>query len=814
MGRQRIWQWLSSGRVWCAGGTAGTLIAAFAVSIQAQTPSPTSGAPTDTTSTPDATVYCQQEQLQAIEAALTNQTGQLRQAIEQQQWEAANQILLHLIQTIETIPVAQNRANWVTNLILEAGNADQALWSQVIEHATTRQPDSIAALLEAVIQLIQRFDNAYSSLKTRTWVVLADAYRHLEQPQQATAALAQALQASRTIQGAEFKTNALTAIATAYLAIDQPQLAIEVLNQSQTEAIAIEHSDRNRRNIALSRVGVAYAQADRPDAALRIAAQIAGTPPAQGAVLLAVTRSLSPQDIAAAAQLAQTIPHPESQAIALTEVARQYIEQGNRRAAATTFARAVQVARLMTDAEFTLEQITSLYAVAQPNAALSIARSIQDPEKRSNVLFEIALRYQLSGRAKRAEAVIQEVVTTVPQVSSDWQTFHLQHLITRAIEADAYGLAIMLTEGLTDSFLVASRDPLLLDIVDAAVQDNQLAAARQATEAIPRANPYLRSQALQQLATAYIQTNETEKALDLIDRLDPAYPLQQVQLQAAIARELWRMGETEAAVALFAQTRQQAAMLSTATEQIEAWGSLLLEQSNATRSNDSSDLDHAFTNSLIDDQIGSLNDLLPDSGNAASDASVFAAEKTAMIDQLQAVVQQLPDDYTGSTYLRGIVERLSIAGHLDIALRVAMTNPLDAERNSQLSTVGYAALLAGKPEMVMQVVQVNTAPEQQVRTLLELANRYIQTNQSESALPLLTQAVQLARRIPDPESRVLTLGTDGGTVVEDESDRGSLLESIAITYGQLNRPEALEVAELIQDKTLRDRVKQRLQCFR
>ncbi|GAB4239414.1 MAG: hypothetical protein Kow00121_66090 [Elainellaceae cyanobacterium] len=776
MVRQRLRQWMGGiGMGLYLTATTGTIALSGGIrSVYAQAnPSPETGSPE--TNSPQ--INCQQERQQAIDTELLARIARLRQDIEQQRWETANQVLLQILQSLQAIPDPQSRSNWVSSLIVEAGNADQALWRQVIEQSAAHDlSDQTVLVLQEAERLAQSFDRGYSFLKAKMFVAIANAYHQLDRPEQAAANLSQALQASATIRGAEFKTNGLTSIAIAYLQLGQPQPALTILSQSQTEAAAIEHPDRNRRNGALSRIGVAYAQADQTRLALEIAAEIVGTSYAQGTVLLEVTRAyLQRGDTEAAEQLAQIIPHPESQAIALAEVARQYGEEENTASAALLFAKAVQVARLLADAEYTLERVVSLYAKAQPDAALAIARGIQDPEKRSNALFEIALRYYVNEQPERATAVLEDVVAAIPQVSSDWQTFHLQDLMIQAVDLGAYELAIGLTAGLTDSYLAASRDLLLLDLVQEAIERDELEVASQAAQAIARTNPYIRSEALQRLATAYIQADQLEAALQLSEQVDPAYPLQQVQLQAAIARELFLIkGETEQASELFAQTYQQAAALATAAEQIEAWGSILLEKSNAQQ---------------------------------PIDPEIFT--------QLDQATQQASDPYTGSAYLRGIAERLWAAGYFAAAMQVAVLMPDQAELNSQLLLISRAALIAEQYEVIPQTVAQMTTPEVQVRSLLELADIYLQTEQTDAALPLLAQAFQIARTISGPESRTLNFGADGSTVVEDDADRGSFLETIALKYMQLNRAsEATRVAESLQDNNLRDRLKQRLQCFR
>lgn len=224
-------------------------------------------------------IDCATEQAQLDQSVVNGLVDQARQHVNDGQTEAA---AIALAQAFEAIGQVEDVAAKVTLLdqVINSyeGSADRSLLEQLINQANPSQRPQVVAVLPQAVQVTQSLSSGYSAIKTRTLTSIARYYSILEQPEPTQTVLAQALQVSQSIRGAEFQTKALTDIAKVYVAIRQPQAAAPILAQSLQFAQAATYPNAYRRAWSLEPIAQLYAQIGEPDRALQIAQQIEDAP--------------------------------------------------------------------------------------------------------------------------------------------------------------------------------------------------------------------------------------------------------------------------------------------------------------------------------------------------------------------------------------------------------------------------------------------------------------------------------------------------------------------------------------------------------
>ncbi|WP_143467485.1 tetratricopeptide repeat protein [Leptolyngbya ohadii] len=721
-------------------------------------------------------IDCRQERDQTTEQTLFSLQERIGQDLDQQQFEQANQRMRQMIQTIALLQDIQWRSTRLQGLVNAEESGQRNLWVELINRSAEKGfAEQAKGVLAEAVQLTQSLNSGYSSLKAQALVQLARDYQTLGDRQAGLDTLALAVNASQTVQGEEFQVNVLIPIAEAYVALEEPVTAVDLMHRAKQFAEAVNPADVSRRDRVMAKVAQAYLKAGQLEAALAIVPTLTKTPNVHAEVLLSAVRFQVQQgQIDAAAELANLINnYPSVGALAQVEAARGYALQGNESQADRLFQQAIQTAQTAGDAEYTLSQVITTYGKTRPDAALPLAESLTDPEKRLAALTQIALGYASSNQSTQARQTIQKAIATVPNISSDWQGFAVQNAADLAIVANQPDLAVLLAAALTDPFANPPRDLLLERIAQKTAERGQLDAALNAVQSISASNPDARSRAILPLSKAFIQANRYSDAIQLIDLINATDTGYRAMVQAAIASDLLLSGNTDPAVALFEQAKQTAATLTDPIQQFDAWGAIAIQYSRAGQ---------------------------------PIDAEVM--------QRLRETVSRFGDNSVAANYIRLTVERALPVQQYETALQIAQLIPDPTDRGYQLNSVAQESLKANQLQLVSQAIAQISAPDSKMRLLLSLIDRSLQDNQPQTAIALLEQAAQVAQTIPDPEIRVLRFGNEGGTIVDDDSDRASSYEAIALRYVKLGRQaEGLRVAGLIQDRPERDRVTQRLLCY-
>jgi thioredoxin-like negative regulator of GroEL len=153
-----------------------------------------------------------------------------------------------------------------------------------------------------------------------------------------------------------------------------------------------------------------------------------------------------------------------------------------------------------------------------------------------------------------------------------------------------------------------------------------------------------------------------------------------------------------------------------------------------------------------------------------------------------------------------------------LAIQLIQTLKGEYEHDGELQRILNQMLEVGEFQPVLQTANTIRNPNQKVAFFLKIADFYIGTGQSDKAAEILAQAFAIAQTIEGPEERLFEEAAqriDPSIPPSDEFDRGSLIEAIAIRYAQLRQHNlAAQAAQSLQSSTYRERLSQRLACYR
>lgn len=158
-----------------------------------------------------------------------------------------------------------------------------------------------------------------------------------------------------------------------------------------------------------------------------------------------------------------------------------------------------------------------------------------------------------------------------------------------------------------------------------------------------------------------------------------------------------------------------------------------------------------------------------------------------------------------------MVQQYLDAQQYEFAIEIARGMEEEGEQRRLLSEAVAQLLETEQYDVALPVIEALPKPEEQTRFLLEVADRYIARDEIDRATEILTRAFAVAQTIEGPESRTIQVRED--LEVDDSSDRGSMLEAIALKYAEVGQyNQAVEVARMLQNPGNRDSLLQRLGC--
>ncbi|MBD1939531.1 hypothetical protein H6F73_19815 [Microcoleus sp. FACHB-68] len=715
-------------------------------------------------------------------------SGRVRQLLEQfqqqayiEQTEKAEETLLQAFKSLQNLTDEQITASFLEEIVAGSNNQPGVL-SQILErYEESGKKERAQTLLSPALQLTQSLSAGSSLVKTNALSSLAGFYAQIGQTSQASELISQALQSEKTIQGAESKTKALTAIAKAYVAVNEFDKATPILSQALQVSQSIEYTDSNQKAWTLEPIALSYAQAGNYTKAIEVAEQITDAEYYQGTALAGIASQYAKNgQLRQATQLATTIKPIQVQAKALTNIATTSVKSGNKDGGFEIFSQALKVAQTESqpyNKAALVSEIVIQYAQAgEPDAALTGVQAISEPQLKARALGSIALQYAKMGQSEKASQVANQAFNSVAEIKDVRQKLDVSgEMLRNYTKAGFYNYAILAGEKLGEVFKQAGNS---LDLPDSMQQAGNLRElslqaleagnydiALRAIQIIPNSVGYeLKEPTLYQVALAYAKTGQSDKAVQVARSLVSYSPFYQFQIIAAIALQSQNS-------ALLSQTLQEANAIADAEQKSYALAAIGLETSKAGQ------------------------------------------QKNAEIIIAQALeASQKVNENTN--LLTGISHQLIRAEQYELALPFVKAISIEDHKNNKLQEIAQAAIQSGQYSAAISSANslVNN-PQAHARILLLLADKHIEAGQTERVDEVLAQAIAVTGTIAGPESQIMNVTES--IQVEDEFDRASLYETIAIKYAEAKQYDrALQVTQNIQNVAERDLAQKRLACFR
>ncbi|BCL39974.1 tetratricopeptide repeat protein [Nostoc sp. MS1] len=714
----------------------------------------------------------------------------------QQQQQQNTQIQINILVSDfeQDIPAGRNeqaigRINQAIQIALKAKNStvtrtflsqlvdsylpQESLLGRLAQQIELSQKPQFRQLLTSVTSLAQSLNSSYSVAKTQSLTRIANYHRIIGEQQQALSLLTQALAASQSVKGAEFQTKALTPIAQEYLALKQTAQAEQILAQSLQFAQQIQPKEPIRRVLVLEPIAVTYAQLGKTERALQLIPAISDTYYRSKIRFEVVKQLTQTNQLEAAQKLAQNIETPEFKARGFVEIALAAANKGQQQLADQTFAAALQATSSDSNAVYLQAPLIQTYAKGgQRDAAYKAAQKLQNVEQKALTLGIIVNEYSKAGQIQKVEQIIAELTPLIQTPEAIDNVGFLQNILVNSLAEKQYKLAFDLVNKTKRNDFIG-REEWFSRIGDAAIQAGNLELPLQIAQSLDKADIDQRNRLLQKVAYGYAQNKQLERALSIIRQINNSsnspYKVETLALVATAS------GKTAQTDKLLNQATAEARKLQ---PQQRAFALASVAQ--------------AFI------KIGNQ----PQANKLLTEA-------------IQAV-QTEKDSSVRENILLRISEPFIAAKQYNAALQVIKAIPTTT-RDYRLPEL--AKLVIENSEDASEIVNIlskNTKnPENKTRGLINIAETYLRSQKIPTAKQVSDLAFAAAKTIPDPESRVLTFGNPPDiTVVDDDGDRASSLEKIALLKAKTgDYNQALVVAQVIQDKKLREQLIQLLLCY-
>lgn len=693
--------------------------------------------------------------------------------------EQLNQIadrLPHQLRLIAQLPQPESQINPLLQVV---SNLEQITAAPALEAAQQSRLQPVAAQAAAqAAQLGPENSGFKAELLSRLGLVT---YR-LGQPAPAQALWQQTQQAVASIQGKDFQSQALITLAEKQIQANDREDAFATLAAAVSAAQSITPSADypGKRDDMLSRIVPLYSQLDAFPQAIALASTL-GAADSQGYAQVALVQALlNRQQIEPALSLADTIRQPELKGWALAEIASDYAAQGQTSQATALFDTAFATARQPAAEtstfypELMAAQVLQDYSKWQPDAALTLAQSLENPAAQALALLSVAAAYRSRDRSSPANALFAQVLTLTQQVDTEQHLFLGDGLVAIALEAKSYDWALDLArltpinEQLGDLQAIRIRH-----IAYTALEHGELTVALDIIEQMPEADAE-RNRLLRRAVELALKQDDIASAEQIIATFAADALPQQLKAQHAIAFHEHQSGQTSAAKARLDSTL---AMIDAVSDPVQQGTQLIA-------------LVAAYA------QIGE---------------TAAAAQQFAAVLRLAAATNETLN--AAPAFLNGSTQPLIEAGLYAWAYQLAQVVPTYELQTPEVLSVMHTLLGRQDLALAAQLIPTTRSPEHKTQLLIALADHAIALDQIDQASLNLAQALAAARTIPDPEVRQTHVMGAAAYDYNDFSDRASQLEAIAQRYTYLNQPnQAQQTLNLIQTTSLRQQLSQQLTC--
>ncbi|MBD2088349.1 hypothetical protein H6F67_00465 [Microcoleus sp. FACHB-1515] len=733
-----------------------------------------------TQATSNSSALCRSERQQNQVTLLNGMLEQADQYIALGRLDEASILLVRSLQTIRGMENSADKVTFIERVVgsLPPDIAYTSPLERLVRAVPTQSPQAALAVISAAYDTTQTVSSGYSASKTRTLTALANYATRIGQPDRSVNILGQALNASNLIQGAEFKTIALSNVAEAYINAGQANDAVPILARSLQFAQTITSSNPYRKANALERIASLYARINQVDRALQIVRSISISNYQSETVLTLVNRYSEAGQVDRALELLRTIASADRKAELLAMIAGRLTAQQPDRAR-QLYAEAVSTARSTQNAQAVVTiAVRYVEAGGLVAAAEETVQAIENAFVKAPAQGMMALFYAKAGQSDRADALLTQALATAATIGeASERNSAIQQLIEQAIQAGRYDVALRVAQTIqTGEAIPSDRVQVLMQIADRAIATDRYDAALEITNQIPSNFAGNRDPLLLKIARGLAEAGEFDRAQAIAQTpsLDQSF---RPKTLAAIAAQILKVsGQIDPATVLF----EQAIDLANAIEQ------------PSTR---------AETLAAIAIEYLRIN---------------FTGDAPQLLNQAITVSQSIENPSDRTVLLRSIAEQLTAANYYQAALQIAQAIPDSTERIYSLNAAIEKAVNAG--DLIAAAAGLNQLNDPVVKTrwLVTVADRYRQLGDRTQAATFLNQAFQTARTIPGAESRTITVrGGELPLTGEDDQDRGSFLAAIALRFAQINQvPQALQVAQVLQNRAVRQQLVQRIGCYR
>ncbi|MBD2356276.1 tetratricopeptide repeat protein [Tolypothrix sp. FACHB-123] len=654
----------------------------------------------------------------------------------------------------------------VLNTIINTYDTTDWLLGKVINRVKPQQKKSATKLLMLAVHLAQMLGHPYLVEKTIIFTKLANYWQRIGEQKSALQLLAAGLKIIEMIPGAEAQARLLVPIAQEYLNLQQTAQAEEILTKSLQIAQQINSPDEAAQSIPLEAIALTYIRLGKTEIALEIAQSISYLYYRANVISEVVRHLVNINQLPAAIELAQKIEIVEMKGQRLLEIAVIYANEKEAELASQVFN--IGLAAFSPEQEPAKGNFIQSYAKAgQLDAAYVAASQLQNPEVLAVTLGILAIEYNISGKIEVVEEIVAQIISLIQTTQAVEPMGSLSSIIGNAMAAKQYKLAFDL--------LLSVKHPNFLDksawiviVGEAAIQAGEIELTLQLAQSLEPSYVEARNLLLQKIALVYAQTQQMERALALVEQIDNSGSLPyQIETLALIATV---NGKTESSDRLLTQAIANAKKLELKSQ--------------------------ALALTIV------ARELLKIANQQLADELLTAAIQLATSE---------PDAAIRESLLLKMEELLMTAQQYLAALQVLQANPTDYQE-SKLTSLVYLLVENGNEQIdVVSIYQQIKNPETRTSGLISIAESYIRQQKHRLASELLDLAFAAAKTIPGEESRVWTFGADPNgfptSIIEDEYDRGSSLEKIALLKAQIGYyQQAVHIAQVLEDQTTRDRL--------
>jgi hypothetical protein len=668
--------------------------------------------------------------------------------------------------------------NRITTLFLEA---QQAVKQEETRSAIERLNEALAYLPQVTnTQTRSYFVNIWNSIydDTVSWQTLT----HQVKAQQLESSFIPVLDGyvglldSLSSGYSYLKTISFADIAAQYAAIGETQKSLTVFNKSRQSSQTIQGEIFQAKALIYIaqnylKSGQVTATSELLDRSLQLLQQVPSTQARYTYAPLINLAELYAKigNEVQAQQIAESLPtNPAFQSSALKSIALAYIQSQK-------LDRAEQIAEIIAnpaDRSAVFGQLAVAYDRIDPTQSSKLFdRALQDLPDGDFLAVETLVKQYLE--VGQLDAALQVSQTRLnPSILSE---------VMKPIVL-AYGklgqpekVTQLLSEELTkilsqpeDGWLYSSLD-LLMSL---AVQAQQFDWILQKYPQLPDFWRNDRNTFLATATTEYAKTGQWETVKEWVDRATAIdTTLSGTYMLAALAREAYKAGNQPWANEIFQQAFQAANALETPDRKALGLGEIALAYAQTGQEEPS----------------------------------------TIVLSQALIAAQQVSQDIYPQP-LETLFFRFQQSEQWIGAFQISI-NAQSYSQNSYLLSVIPELAKRDRAGLVQQAIDALPIASSKTQGLLLWAKHFWNIQKREQALPILEKALQLARTVPGDESIVDRLGADGGTVIEMDNDRGSLIEAVAVEYalwGEFDK--AYSTANLLQDSATRNAVLQRLNC--